>query len=66
MEKGYKFYNSRRPRHRAMPETYMWEKIFKKYHQARPQDKRRRYWEFGKKLNISVKEKMKETKFTGY
>lgn len=45
LEDTFKYLNSNRPRHRLIPEVYLWEKIYKIDHQKRPMDARRRFFE---------------------
>lgn len=46
LERIYKHMMSNRPRHRLVPETYMWEKIYKIDNNTRPLEKKRRFFEF--------------------
>lgn len=45
LETRYKHIMSGRPRHRLVPEVYMWEWIYKIKFQTRPMDARRRFFE---------------------
>lgn len=45
LEKTFKHMVSNRPRHLALPEIYMWEKLYKIDNKTRPMDARRRYFE---------------------
>lgn len=47
LEKTYKHMVSNRPRHLALPEIYMWEKIYKIDHKTKQMDAKRRYFELG-------------------
>ncbi|XP_037937838.1 28S ribosomal protein S30, mitochondrial-like [Teleopsis dalmanni] len=47
LEKTFKHMTSNRPRHLAVPEIYLWEKIYKIDHNTRPIDPKRRYFEVG-------------------
>lgn len=49
LENAFKHIYSKRPRHRLLPEIYLWEKIYKIEHNTRPMDARRKYYE----LNIN-------------
>ncbi|XP_013108083.2 large ribosomal subunit protein mL65 [Stomoxys calcitrans] len=45
LEEVYKYMSSNRPRHLSLPETYMWEKIYKIDNKTRPLEARRRFFE---------------------
>lgn len=49
LEATFKHIFSKRPRHRLLPEIYLWEKIYKVDHNTRPMDARRKFFE----LNIN-------------
>lgn len=49
LESRFKHLVSLRPRHRLLPEIYLWEKIYKIDYNTRPMDARRRFFE----LNIN-------------
>lgn len=47
LENVYKYIVTNRPRHRRVPELYLWEKIYKIDHKTRAMDKRVRPFEIG-------------------
>lgn len=47
LEKTYKHMVSNRPRHRALPEIYMWERIYKINNKTRQLEAKRRPFELG-------------------
>lgn len=48
LESRYKLLMSNRPRHNLLPETYMWERIYKIMHDTRAYEAKRRPFELGK------------------
>uniref|UniRef100_A0A2M4BJ43 Putative mitochondrial ribosomal protein s30 n=2 Tax=Anopheles marajoara TaxID=58244 RepID=A0A2M4BJ43_9DIPT len=50
MEDAYKRLVSNRPRHRLVPEVYLWEKIYKIDHKTRPMEPKRRPFELGENM----------------
>lgn len=47
LEKTFKHVMSNRPRHLAIPEIYLWEKLYKIDNKTRPMEAKRRYFELG-------------------
>ncbi|CAG5100557.1 Similar to MRPS30: 39S ribosomal protein S30 [Cotesia congregata] len=47
LEKRYKHLMSSRPRHRRMPELFLWQRIYKHMFKTRPMDKKRTHYDYG-------------------
>ncbi|GAB0098706.1 Ribosomal protein S30, mitochondrial [Sergentomyia squamirostris] len=48
LEKHFKHYMSNKPRHRVVPEIFLWEKIYQIDHNKRPIDARRKFFQLNK------------------